>query len=200
MKSFSSNTVSISKGNSKMGLIPSVSLPPEKTCLYICKGCYARKGHFTAPSVRNSLERNWRIYTEDREKFWREVEAAIMVTPYFRFHVAGDIPDADYLRHIISLAQKYPCEILIFTKKYELCNEVTQGLCPSNLHLIYSGWKGIEMKNPYHFPEAHVLERDGSTTARDGARWCSGNCMSCYVNKCGCFTLKYGEQVMFRRH
>lgn len=192
----------ISKGNIKMGAIPSVSLPPEVSCSFVCKGCYARKGHFLFKSVRDSLLKNWEQLQEDKEGFWREVEGAIMSSPFFRFHVAGDIPDADYCHRIFEVAQRNPhCEILIFTKKYDLCNaELAAGLCPSNLHLIYSGWKGIEMRNPYHMPEAHVLEKDGSTTARDGAKYCGGKCTECYAQKCGCFKLAYGEQVLFRRH
>lgn len=95
------------------------------------------------------------------------------------------------------------CEILCFTKKFDICNkEISErkGKLPKNLHLIYSGWKGLKMKNPYNLPEAHVKYRDGSTTAREDVIECSGNCTECAITGSGCWILKKGEQVVFNQH
>ena len=91
--------VCISKGNSKLGEIKSVSLPSGLTCIKCgCnKKCYAKKIERLRPSVRNSYIRNLAILEEDPQTYWREVEAAIMTSRFFRFHVSGDIPDLDYL-------------------------------------------------------------------------------------------------------
>ena len=41
------------------------------------------------------------------------------------FHVSGDIPDADYLLHMVSIAQRNPhCEILCFTKKFSMVKNI----------------------------------------------------------------------------
>lgn len=197
--------VSISKGNIKMGAIQSVSLPAIKTCRdCLCKEkCYAAKLERLRPSVRNAYQRNLDILLNDPEAYWREVEAAVMTNRYFRFHVSGDIPTTDYLRRMIDIANRNQhCEILCFTKRYEYVNQLlAEGVeLPDNLHLIFSAWVGLEMVNPFNLPEAHVRFKDGSTTAREDAIPCGGNCTECATTDGGCWTLKHGEQVVFNEH
>lgn len=197
--------VSISAGNSKMGGIRSVSLPSLITCRQCdcAKKCYAHKLEKLRPTVRNAYQRNLDILISDPDTYWREVEAAIMVSCFFRFHVSGDIPHMDYLEHMVKIAcRQTHCEILCFTKRYEFVNEYifNRGEIPSNLHLIFSGWPGLEMVNPYQLPEAHVMFRDGTTTAKGDAVQCSGNCTECAICDGGCWSLKAGEQVVFNEH
>lgn len=130
-----------------------------------------------------------------------------MMSRFFRFHVSGDIPDDDYLKHMVEIALRNThCEILCFTKKFcivnrylESCDESETNL-PSNLHLIFSAWKGLAMDNPYRLPEAHVRYKDGYTTARQDAKECPGNCTTCALTEGGCWILKSGEQVVFNEH
>lgn len=197
--------VSISKGNIKMGAIQSVSLPAIKTCRdCLCKEkCYAAKLERFRPSVRNAYQRNLDILLNDPEAYWREVEAAVMTNRYFRFHISGDIPTIDYLRRMIDIAKRNQhCEILCFTKRYEYVNQLLaeEVELPDNLHLIFSAWVGLEMVNPFSLPEAHVRFKDGSTTAREDAIPCGGNCTECVTTDGGCWTLKHGEQVVFNEH
>ncbi|ASM69785.1 GP88 family protein [Blautia hansenii] len=198
--------VKISNGNSKMGKIPSVSFPSLLTCIKCdCnKICYAHKLEKLRPSVRQSYLHNWNLYKSDRETYWREIEATIMLSRFFRFHVSGDIPDQDYIHRMIDVANRHQhCEILCFTKKFDMCNkEISErkGELPNNLHLIYSGWKNLKMKNPYNLPEAHVRYRDGTTTAMEEAIECDGDCTECAITDSGCWVLKKGEQVVFTQH
>lgn len=198
-------TVKISPGNSKLGAIPSVSLPSVLTCR-VCacqKKCYARKLERIRKSVAAAYAHNLNILQNDPDVYWREVEAAIMMSRFFRFHVSGDIPDMDYLIHMVDVSERNQhCQILCFTKKYELVNEFIEkhGPLPNNLHMVFSGWVGLEMVNPFSLPEAHVRYRDGSTTAALGATDCGGNCTECAVTDGGCWSLKAGEQVVFKEH
>lgn len=198
--------VSISEGNSKMGKITSVSLPSVVTCrrdCACCKKCYARRIEARRRVVRDAYQRNLEILTCDPDTYWREVEAAIMLNSFFRFHVSGDIPNMDYLEHMVDIADLNPhCQILCFTKRYEMVNDFLKGgrTIPENLHLVFSAWKGLEMPNPYNLPEAHVLYRDGTTTARPDAHPCGGNCTTCAITSGGCWVLKNGEQVVFHEH
>lgn len=219
------STVKISPGNSKLGAIPSVSLPALKTCRSCAcnEKCYALKLERIRKTVREAYQHNLEVLTYNNDTYWREVEASIMMTRYFRFHVSGDIPDRDYLEHMIRIAKcQQHCEILCFTKKFEMVNEyietkadelginlpprtahgraLFQTILPNNLHLIFSAWPGLEMKNPYNLPEAHVRFRDGTTTARTDAVECSGNCTECATTDDGCWVLKNGEQVVFNEH
>lgn len=198
--------IKISKGNSKMGQIPSVSLPAGKTCRPDCKcykKCYARRLERLRPNVRNSYQWNYDILNSDPETYWREVEASIMMSRFFRYHVSGDIPNEDYFAHMIDIANRNPqCEMLCFTKKYDIVNSFldTGKKIPNNLHILFSAWAGMKMVNPYNLPEAHVLYRDGTTTARDDAIPCEGNCTKCAITDGGCWHVKNGEQILLNEH
>ena len=199
--------IKISPGNIKMGSIPSVSLPAGVTCRKNClcyPKCYAHKIERLRKSVREAYESNYRLLIEDPDTYWREVNATVMLNRYFRFHVSGDIVDMDYLENMVKVAKENPhCQILCFTKQYELVNEWLdnneEGF-PSNLHIIFSVWDGMECPNPHNLPEAHVRYRDGHTTAREDAYECGGNCSDCAVVECGCWVLENGEQIIFNEH
>ena len=198
--------VKISKGNDKMGAIPSVSLPSGLTCrndCECCKKCYAKRIERRRPSVRDAYKNNYQVLQAQPDTYWREVEASIMMSRFFRFHVSGDIPDVYYLNHMIDIAARNPhCEILCFTKKYEIVNSYLNvgGIIPKNLHLVFSAWRGLKMDNPYGLPEAHVRYKDGTTTAQRTAKECGGNCTECAITDGGCWNLKDGEQVVFNEH
>lgn len=199
------SVLSISKGNSKMGSIQSISLPSVVTCRSCdCqKKCYARKLERLRPSVAKAYQRNLDVLQSDPDTYWREVEASIMMSRFFRFHVSGDIPDLNYLKHMVDISDRNKhCQILCFTKKYEIVNGFIEsgGEIPANLHIIFSAWVGLNMVNPFSFPEAHVRYRDGSTTAKDSAVECGGNCTECATTDGGCWILKNGEQVIFDEH
>lgn len=196
----------VSNGNIKMGNIPSVSLPSVITCNQECschEKCYAKKLERLRRTVREAYMSNYNLLNRCPDIYWREVEATIMLSRFFRYHVSGDIPDNVYFAHMIDIADRNPqCEMLCFTKKYSIVNDYLDfgGTIPDNLHIIFSGWKGFEMNNPYNLPEAHVRYRDGSTTARDDAVECSGNCANCAITDEGCWKLELGDQVIFNEH
>lgn len=198
--------VKISQGNSKMGNIPSISLPAGLTCRTDCecnKKCYAKRLERLRPSVRAAYQNNYELYLSDKDTYWREIEGSIMMSRFFRFHVSGDIIDDDYLRRMIAIANNNRhCEILCFTKKYDIVNEYIEdgGQIPENLHLIFSVWRNLECDNRFNLPTSHVRYKDGTTTASDSAVECSGNCTECAMTDGGCWTLKFGEEVVFDEH
>ena len=76
--------VKISPGNSKLGAIPSVSLPAIKTCR-VCgcaEKCYAAKLERIRPSVREAYQHNLDVLKSDPDTYWREVEGAIMLSRF----------------------------------------------------------------------------------------------------------------------
>lgn len=201
--------VSISSGNSKMGAVPSVSLPPiltccdangnpppcatEKTC-YVLKLCRVRK------TVREAYARNLSIWEESPEAYELQVKAAAMCSRFFRWHVSGDIVSMDYLKMMVRIARELPgTEFLAFTKRYDLVNDFAY--CediPRNLHIIFSAWPGWPMSNPHDFPVAHVIFK-GQEPAPDW-KVCGGNCADCACRGVGCWELKPGEAISFYEH
>ena len=200
--------VSISRGNAKMGQIASVSLPPiitcsKEACKHCGKKCYALKiARLRPKTVGAAYQRNLDILKTNPDQFWREVEAALMVNRFFRFGVSGDIYDKDYLIKMCELAERNKhCQIICFTKQFAIVNEyLSEHKLPDNLHLIFSAWRGMTMNNPYNLPEAHVMYKDGYTTAKDGAKWCGGNCFTCAITNDNCWSIKSGESIIFGEH
>lgn len=197
--------VSINRGNEKLGSIQSVSLPSGLTCRECdcSRKCYARRIERRRPSVAAAYRNNLQILETEPEVYWREVEATIMLSRFFRFHVSGDIPNTTYFHIMMEIAKRNShCEILCFTKKYEIVNGVlASGIpLPANLHMIFSAWRGLRMDNPFQLPEAHVRYKDGTTTARSDAKECGGNCTECACTSGGCWSLHTGEQVVFNEH
>ena len=201
-------TVCISKANAKMGEIKSISLPPVTTCRPNCpcvKMCYARKiANLRPKTVGASYERNLRILNERPDIFWKSIEVALLSSTVFRFMVSGDIPNKEFLEREVELIRGNPqCQVVQFTKRYEWVNEYLEkgNELPSNLHLIFSGWKGLQMSNPFLLPECHVLYKDGTTTAHDGKTFlCSGNCFECFKECKNCFSLEKAEQILIKQH
>lgn len=197
--------VSISKGNSKMGAIQSVSLPAVVTCRACdCQQkCYARKLEKIRRTVAQAYKNNLQVLIEAPDIYWREVEATIMLSRYFRFHVSGDIPNKEYFSKMVEVAtrQKH-CDILCFTKKFEIVNEyiAAHGGLPRNLHMVFSAWVGLEMINPFSLPVAQVRYKDGTCFASPDAKQCGGNCTECAIVGEGCWTLEKGEEIVFNEH
>jgi uncharacterized protein (DUF2237 family) len=196
--------ISISPGNRKMGYIPSVSLPPVKTCAAGCtcaNKCYAAKLCRIYPTVRNAYERNLETLYSDPLSYWTQVRAAAKVARYFRFHVSGDIVDGLYFYDMVLTAQECPgTEFLAFTKCYDIVNDYLSsgGTIPANLHVLFSEWPGMAMDNRYNLPVAHVIFK--GTSPADNWKICGGNCTECACAGVGCWELKAGEHIAFYEH
>ena len=196
--------ISISPGNAKMGYIPSVSLPPVVTCAKGCKcanKCYAAKLCRIYPSVRKAYQRNLDILNGNDLEYWYQVNQAVKMAKYFRFHVSGDIVDQHYFNWMVTTAENNPGTVLLaFTKQYEIVNRAIESgiTIPDNLKIIFSEWPGMAMDNPHGLPVAHVIFK-GQEPA-DNWKICGGNCSECACRGVGCWELKNGEHIAFYEH
>lgn len=198
--------LSVSKGNIKMGNIASISLPAIKTCadgVPCAKKCYAVRMMKRRECVRNAYEKNLQLWHELPQLFEMEAIVAAMTESVFRWHVSGDIPDMNYLEMMVRVAQKCKhTKFFAFTKKFSLVNEylLKNDKLPKNLKIIFSAWEGLTLDNPYNLPVAHVIQKDGSSTAKKIRNVCPGHCVECLQNGRGCWNLKKGQIVCFGIH
>lgn len=196
--------VSISNGNSKMGAIPSVSLPPCTTCnpdAPCFKKCYAVKLARRYKTVANAYERNLDILKTDSSAYWLQVKSAAMTTRFFRFHVSGDIPNIEYFRNMVQLANELPhTNFLAFTKQYDIVNLflVNGGAIPSNLKIIFSNWGEWKCYNPFSLPTCEVILKGAAPL--DNWKICGGNCTDCACRGVGCWEVKPGETIAIYEH
>jgi hypothetical protein len=204
MNTNTTTKICISKGNSKMGEIKSVSLPPIVTCAENCtcaKKCYAQKLCRIYKNVKESYNRNLEILNNNPTEYWKQIDDALCTSRFFRFHVAGDIPNYEYIINLINVVRNNPhCDVLVFTKQYNTVNKaIANGMeIPNNLHILFSAWDGMTMENPYNLPIAHVIFKGEEPQTE----WkiCSGNCLACAKTGENCWTLKNGEHVAFHEH
>jgi len=204
MTNTNNNKVSISTGNAKMGFIPSVSLPPIKTCTNCescARKCYAAKLCCIYPSVKAAYDRNYDILTRDRSAYFAQIKAAAILSGFFRWHVSGDIIDADYLHNMCKLARECKnTRFLAFTKNYGVVNEyLNTHRKPKNLQIVFSlPFDGATVDNPHNLPTAAVILK-GKAPA-DQYKICGGNCSECACRGVGCWELKKGETIAFHEH
>ena len=196
-------TLNISRGNVKMGAIPSVSLTPCVSCdphLPCYAKCYARR-MLRYPNVRKAWDTNLEYYRENPDGFFADLRQALKMSAYFRMHVGGDIPDYDYFARLCeTVRQAKNCKVLLFTKKGYLVNRYIEngGKIPANLKVIFSRWYDWRQANPYNFPETDIYR--SVTDLPKKAITCGGNCSACACRGTGCWTLKKGQTLYFAEH
>ena len=196
--------ISISKGNAKMGAIPSVSLPPCITCnpdAPCFKKCYAVRIVRIHKQSKAAYDRNLEILKTDPDAYWLQVKESAMVSRFFRFHVSGDIPNMDYLKNMVKLASELPnTNFLTFTKQYYIVNQFLNdgGTIPQNLQIIFSNWGEWKCENPYKLPECEVILKGSKPL--DDWKICGGNCTECACRGIGCWELKKGETIAIYEH
>lgn len=198
------NKLHVSNGNSKMGAIPSVSLPPVITCrpgAPCVKDCYACKLCRLYKNVKASYNENLALYRADPDSYFNQLNAALKTSAFFRLHVSGDFPDGEYFSRIVETVRKNKhCTVLAFTKQFEIVNDYIKngGRIPKNFKIIYSTWDGWTPVNPYKMPESAVIFKH--TTIPDTWKICGGNCTECACRGVGCWELKRGETIAFYKH
>ena len=208
--------VTISQGNRKLGGIPSVSLLPDLTCGKFCGGpllckrdCYAKRmEQYT--SVEPSWRKNAVVALKDSNLVMYAVSLFLTKhkSPFFRWHVGGDIPSKGYLLGMIRLAMAFPMtQFRCFTKAYELLPKVHPKI--PNLSIGISHWPGMPVpKGLRGYTHSWVAPNPGSSACRAGrlqaldyhipprALSCPGNCETCHI----CWTSPAGTHVKFDQH
>lgn len=202
--------MAISKGNRKIGRVMNVSLPPILTCancsecMYLCydiKACNQYPG-----TVIDARARNLAVLLADRDEYFRRIDAAISRRrkhKFFRWHVAGDIVDIDYLARMVDIARRHPDFIFwTYTKNYAVVNQYVRdhggdraAAIPENLSIMFSEWRGMPMDNPYSFPEFSVVFK--SDPVKPVGHYCPGNCDVCKAGHRGCIA---GETTYCNEH
>ena len=202
--------IHISAGNSKLGSIMNISLPPVVTC-HNCsncsKYCYAIRSYNRFTGTAAGWNENYLLFLTDPDRYFSDISKAVKTQRFFRWHVSGDIVSDRYLAGMIDVAFENPkVEFLAFTKAYQIVNDwiKNESDIPSNLHLLFSASPGVDMPNPYGIPECHINFADPAlNTYCGGAEYeyhCTGNCTECAINGCGCFFLKPGDVTIINQH
>lgn len=180
---FDGMELKISRGNSKIGQTPNLSLPPIVTCrdnVPCARDCYAKRSYIQYPRVRECWGGNLKLYLEKPEKFFSDLTVYLSIKRprRFRLFVGGDFPDAKFFDKMLDIVFSYPdINFLCFTKRYEFAIR-WQGYIPSNYKLVLSMWPGLDLPEGYEkFPTAWLSEDDRFNF--DTYIKCKGKCSEC---------------------
>ena len=78
--------------------------------------------------------------------------------------------------------------------------KISEGsVIPENMHILFSGWLGLQMDNRHGFPEAHPVFESG-TPAPEGTLLCTGNCTECLKEDRLCRSVGKGQATGFLAH
>lgn len=206
--------LTLSRGNTKMGKVLNISLPPPRSCdtSLPCfkKGCYAmRTAYNLYPDVRKAWNGNMDSWDSSAYDYRKAIVQGIQkVKPaLFRWHVGGDIPGGPnegsfYVEHIvIHIAKLFPdVRFWMTTKKYDVVKACATKIrkCP-NLSVVLSMWPGVKCHSATRraWPTAWMLDpKDPDPRIPKDAKACPGRCDTCAA----CWNLKPGEAVVFKKH
>lgn len=215
--------LSISEGNTKVGKVHNISLPPGTSCQegVACKNdCYAMKAWRQYPATRDAWQRNWDAWKADPDAYFGEIAqfCAEKGVQRFRWHVAGDIPDFKYYEGMCAVARCCDkTQFLAFTKNFDAALKGR----PENLKIVVSMWPGdFDRIHPeltsdkdiwYRMLLSHsaiawmVPEKPSDdewynnmleTVVKPESLDCSGKCDECFL----CWHLDPGSSVVFHQH
>lgn len=177
---------------------PSYSLPAQecktggKLALIegsVCSGCYARKGNYQWPNVKNAM---YRRLDGIRDPHWVEAMVTLIRvenTRWFRWHDSGDIQSTRHLARIIAIAERMPwIRFWLPTKEYKLVRGVT---FPKNLTVRVSA-PMVDGPTSSHFQwTSSVVTKNATCNAPKQ----EGKCLDCRA----CWD-KRVKHVSYRRH
>lgn len=199
-------SVSISNGNMKVGNVPNVSLPSDKTCPH-CKecqlACYDKKACLQYPNVMNARAKNYSIMKRSIRQYFEQVKKGIKKSKeqFFRFHVGGDICDEEYLDGMVKVTNEILKHHWTYTKSQDIVNKYIEKyggdwkkIAP-NLVIMFSRWGRSPIDNPYNMPVFWCIVK-GQEPPKDMYK-CPGNCKICIDNHRGC---PYGESAWTYEH
>lgn len=114
------------KGNTKLANnVATFSLPAGKengTCAVTCKGCYALKGTYLYPSVKNGLVDRFNA-SKDLPTFKERIKSELKkkkheTTEFIRIHASGDFYSQDYIDAWDEIVQLFPNKVFYaYTKQ-----------------------------------------------------------------------------------
>jgi len=198
-RSVSFRGVKVSLGNSKLGKIANVSLPPIVACVLaaakLCgKSCYAKKAYVNYPTAKNAWDGNFEVLQNSPAEFFQGIRELLAKhnPEFFRWWVSGDTRTQEELDEQIAIAREFPTvKFLMFTKNHAL----NFRKLPENFVVVFSMWPGYGNTRK-KMPRAWM---DDGTDRRipDEAFECAGNCERCMV----CWHLPtIGVDVVFKKH
>lgn len=154
----------------------------------VCSNCYARKGLYRMPSVREPRDWNFAVLVqclktlEGRDTWVRNMVGTIgSKAEFFRWHDSGDIQSLQHLKMIIRVAELMPtCKFWLPTHEAGIL-KAYKGTIPENLIIRLSGAMLGLVDTLEHRPNVKTSSVNSKLGHHCGAYDNGGKCGSCRV-------------------
>lgn len=197
------NRVCLIDRNSKLGCIWNTSLPPIQTCQPnspCFELCYAMKSFRQYPAVKRAWTQNLNTYRTSPAEYFRQLDIFFQEKKpeTFRWLVAGDIPDNQYMYGILKLANRYPrTNMCLFSKNYPALLEMSMIVRPRNLTVLVSAWPNHPIPDALRTEYRTAWMQDGrERRAPKNAILCQGSCEDCLK----CYNPRVTRDVILPLH
>ena len=148
----------------------------------VCAGCYALKGRYRFPNVKEALNRRLKSLTDPK---WIEAMTVLVAhyslkVPFFRWHDSGDLQGAQHLKNIFEVCNQTPeTSHWMPTREAKLFTLMQPEVVPKNLIIRMSSHM-IDQGPIKFWPHTSTVVKAGNTCpARDQGNEC-GNCRQCW--------------------
>lgn len=150
----------------------------------ICHGCYALKGRYLFPNVKNAMERRYQGIFHPQ---WVEALSALIqkkVTkevPYFRFFDSGDLQSEEHLEKIFQVCENNPdVYFWLPTREHKMVKNVARTRkVPDNLTIRVSATM-IDGDPPSYWPTTATVVTTGATCPAYNQGGECGDCRACW--------------------
>ena len=104
----------------------------------VCAGCYALKGRYRFPNVKEALAR--RLKSLDHPDWLRAMVVLIDKAPWFRWHDSGDLQGPEHLKKIFEVCKLTPeTQHWLPTREAGMLKLMDPDIVPPNLIIRLSG-------------------------------------------------------------
>ena len=177
-------TGGLSKPNKMPG--PSINLPATQ-CITgrklvkvkgsTCSGCYALKGRYRFPNVKEAMQRRL-----DRLHDPRWIDAMVTLInkqPVFRWHDSGDLQSVQHLKNIFEVCKLTPdTRHWLPTREARFINLMDPAVVPKNLKIVLSDHMNDQATPPSWWPyTSGVTTKHGTVTCPAASQ--GNKCRSC---------------------
>ncbi len=180
-------TGGLSKPNKMPG--PSINLPAwncitgvklQKVPGSVCAGCYAMKGRYRFPNVREAMDKRLAALTDPR---WVDAMVTLITgEPWFRWHDSGDIQSPEHLKNIFEVCKRTPgTRHWMPTREVKFLKFMDPATVPPNLIIRISSHM-INQGPVKHWPWTSTVSTDAqdrTCPAPDQGNQC-GSCRACW--------------------
>jgi len=148
----------------------------------VCAGCYAMKGRYRFPNVKDALNRRLNSLNHFQ---WVEAMTVLVThyskkVPWFRWHDSGDLQSAWHLKRIFEVCKRTPqVQHWMPTREAKILKEIKIEEIPKNLIIRVSSHM-IDQGPVKFWPHTSTVVRAGKTCPAQEQGNACGSCRQCW--------------------